>query len=112
MHAATLLAISIYAYAFSAGGQVAPNVASRSVAASATRTLDLRAPVMPGGTPRLTSYAPPIGPFEQEVTSLENRRIEFSERPIIFYGSSSIRRWKSLSEDFTGYPVVNCGFGG
>jgi hypothetical protein len=67
---------------------------------------------MPGDAPPLASYAPPAGPFEQEVTSLENRRIEFSERPIIFYGSSSIRRWKSLSEDFTGYPVVNCGFGG
>jgi lysophospholipase L1-like esterase len=112
MHAATLLAISIYAYAFSAGGQVAPNVASRSVAASATRTLDLRAPVMPGGTPSVASFAPPIGSFEQEVTSLENRRIDSSQRPIIFYGSSSIRRWRTLSEDFTGYPVVNCGFGG
>jgi lysophospholipase L1-like esterase len=67
---------------------------------------------MPGDTPPPASYAPPVGPFEQEVISLENRRIELSARPIIFYGSSSIRRWKSLSEDFIGYPVVNCGFGG
>src|SRR5580704_13065507 len=73
--------------------------------------LHLYAPV-PGGTPPPASYAPPVLPFEQEVTSLENRRIEFSQRPIVFYGSSSIRRWKTLSQDFAGYPVVNCGFGG
>jgi lysophospholipase L1-like esterase len=112
MHAATLLAISIYASAFSAYAQVAPDIASRSPSASATPTLNLRVPAMPGGTPPLASCAPPIGSFEQEVTSLENRRIDSSQRPIIFYGSSSIRRWRTLSEDFTGYPVVNCGFGG
>jgi hypothetical protein len=55
---------------------------------------------------------PSVGPFEEEVRSLENRRIEFSQRPSIFYGSSSIRLWKTLSRDFIGYPVVNCGFGG
>ncbi len=112
MHAASLLAISIYAYAFSADAQVAPEFASRSASASATPTLNLRVPAMPGGTPPVAAYAPPIGSFEQEVTSLENRRIDSSQRPIIFYGSSSIRRWRTLSEDFTGYPVVNCGFGG
>src|SRR5882757_3574101 len=99
MHAITLLAISIYAYAFSADAQVAPDIASGSPSASATPTLNLSGPVMPGDTP-LASYAPPVGPFEQEVISLENRRIELSERPIIFYGSSSIRRWKPLNEDF------------
>src|ERR1700731_3539396 len=112
MHAPTLLAISICAYALSADAQVAPDIASRSASAPATPTLNLRVPVMPGDTPPLASSAPPGGPLEQEVTSLENRPIEFSKRPIIFYGSSSIRRWKSLSEDFNGYPVVNCGFGG
>jgi lysophospholipase L1-like esterase len=110
--AEVLVAISIYAYAFSADAEVVPDIASTSASASATPTLNLRVPVMPGGTPPPASYAPPVGPFEQEVTSLENRRIEFSQRPIIFYGSSSIRRWKTLSEDFVGYPVVNCGFGG
>lgn len=33
-------------------------------------------------------------------------------RPIVFTGSSSIRMWKSLAEDFPGYPVMNRGFGG
>jgi hypothetical protein len=32
--------------------------------------------------------------------------------PIVFYGSSSIRLWKSLQQDFSGYAVINCGFGG
>jgi lysophospholipase L1-like esterase len=110
--AAPLATISIYACTFSADAQVAPEIASRSVSASTTPTLTLRVPVMPGGTPPLASNTPAVGRFEQEVTSLENRRVEFSQSPIIFYGSSSIRRWKTLSQDFVGYPVVNCGFGG
>jgi lysophospholipase L1-like esterase len=110
--AAALAAISIYADAFSADAQVAPEIASTSASASVTSTLTLRVPVMPGGTRPLAPNAPVGGRFEQEVTSLENRRIQFSESPIIFYGSSSIRRWKTLSQDFVGYPVVNCGFGG
>jgi lysophospholipase L1-like esterase len=110
--AEAMAAISIYAYAFSADAQVAPDIASTSASASATSTLNLRVPLMPRGTPPLAPNAPAVGRFEQEVTSLENRRIEFSQPPIIFYGSSSIRRWKTLSQDFAGYPVVNCGFGG
>jgi lysophospholipase L1-like esterase len=110
--AAALVAMSNYAWPFSADAQVSPDIASRSPSVSATPTLNLGTPVMPGDTPPLVAYAPPVGPFEQEVTSLENRRIELPQRPIVFYGSSSIRRWKTLSEDFVGYPVVNCGFGG
>jgi hypothetical protein len=101
--AEALVTISIYANAFTADAQVAQDIASTSASASATLTLNLRVPVMPGGTPPLASHAPSVGPFELEVTSLENRRIEFSQRPIIFYGSSSIRRWKTLSQDFIGY---------
>jgi lysophospholipase L1-like esterase len=100
--AAALASISIYASAFSADAEVAP----------IPLTPPLRAPARTGGTPPLAPNAPAAGRFEQEVTSLENRRIEFSQSPIIFYGSSSIRRWKTLSQDFVGYPVVNCGFGG
>lgn len=32
--------------------------------------------------------------------------------PIVFTGSSSIRMWSSLEEDFPGLPVLNRGFGG
>jgi len=31
---------------------------------------------------------------------------------VLFVGSSSIRMWKTLKEDFPGIPVVNRGFGG
>jgi lysophospholipase L1-like esterase len=34
------------------------------------------------------------------------------KRPIVFTGSSSIRMWRSLAEDFPGLPVLNRGFGG
>jgi lysophospholipase L1-like esterase len=112
MRAATLLAISTYAYAFSGGAQVGPDIASRPASVPAPPTLNLGVPAIPGSPPSLASQASPTGSFEQEVTSLANRRIDSSQRPIIFYGSSSIRRWKTLSEDFTGYQVVNSGFGG
>ncbi len=32
--------------------------------------------------------------------------------PVLFVGSSSIRMWTSLAEDFPGLPVLNRGFGG
>jgi len=32
--------------------------------------------------------------------------------PILFYGSSSIRLWKTLAEDMDYFPVLNRGFGG
>ncbi len=32
--------------------------------------------------------------------------------PIVFTGSSSIRMWKTLADDFPGLPVMNRGFGG
>jgi lysophospholipase L1-like esterase len=52
--------------------------------------------------------------FESEISAMES---SFSLQkppgsPVVFYGSSSIRLWKSLKEDFSGYPVLNCGFGG
>ncbi|MBX0292841.1 hypothetical protein K3G63_20525 [Hymenobacter sp. HSC-4F20] len=34
------------------------------------------------------------------------------KRPILFYGSSSIRKWETLTPDFAGRPVLNRGFGG
>ena len=53
-------------------------------------------------------------PFESEVSTLESRLsgTQSSTNPIIFYGSSSFRLWKSMQQDFPGYPILNCGFGG
>jgi len=99
-----LLAISISVNAFTADAQVVPNVAFLS----ATPNLNLRLKAIPDGTSPLASPAPFVHPLGQQVASLENRPIEFSQQPIVFYGSSSIRRWKTLSQDFIGYPVVNC----
>jgi lysophospholipase L1-like esterase len=50
--------------------------------------------------------------FDLEVKKLELRLAGAPQKPIIFYGSSSIRLWSSLQKDFPTYPVVNCGFGG
>ncbi len=57
---------------------------------------------------------PPPNPFESEVSALEAKLSQspISSSPVVFYGSSSIRLWKSLQQDFSGYAVLNCGFGG
>lgn len=34
------------------------------------------------------------------------------QRPVVFTGSSSIRLWQTLAEDFPGVPTLNRGFGG
>src|SRR5208283_1649728 len=84
--AEALVAISIYANAFAADAQVAPDIASTSASSSATPTLNLRVPVMPGGTPPLAPHAPSVGPFEQESPhsktaelSFRNGRLSFTE---------------------------------
>jgi lysophospholipase L1-like esterase len=69
----------------------------------------------PDPTPLVVSPSPvPANPFESEVTSLEAKLSQspISSSPVVFYGSSSIRLWKSLQQDFSGYAVLNCGFGG
>jgi lysophospholipase L1-like esterase len=52
--------------------------------------------------------------YEAEVQNLE--RLQASNPLpagcILFYGSSSIRLWTTLEQDFPGLPVVNRGFGG
>jgi lysophospholipase L1-like esterase len=56
----------------------------------------------------------PANPFESEITSLQAKLSQspIASSPVVFYGSSSIRLWKSLQQDFSGYAVMNCGFGG
>lgn len=52
--------------------------------------------------------------YESEVKHLEQHHACHPPRPgsVAFYGSSSIRLWTTLAEDFSGLPVVNLGFGG
>ncbi len=59
--------------------------------------------------------AEPANPrWEKPITAIEAR--EAATPPpaggILFTGSSSIRMWSSLAEDFPGKPVINRGFGG
>ncbi len=52
--------------------------------------------------------------FEQEIMAFE--KADATEMPakgsILFVGSSSIRMWSTLKEDFAPMPVINRGFGG
>jgi lysophospholipase L1-like esterase len=50
--------------------------------------------------------------FENEIERLEANIFDPPPGPIVFYGSSSFRLWKSLEQDFRSYEVLNCGFGG
>jgi lysophospholipase L1-like esterase len=52
--------------------------------------------------------------YEAEVADLERRWRQSPPVPgsVVFYGSSSIRLWETLADDFPDLPVVNAGFGG
>ncbi|HEX9512054.1 MAG TPA: GDSL-type esterase/lipase family protein [Puia sp.] len=51
--------------------------------------------------------------YENEVQRLEKEKEALKFEPkMIFYGSSSIRLWESLDQDFSAYQPVNLGFGG
>ena len=51
--------------------------------------------------------------YENEVQRLEKEKGQLTYDPkLLFYGSSSIRLWDSLNEDFSPYQPVNLGFGG
>jgi lysophospholipase L1-like esterase len=51
--------------------------------------------------------------WEKEVSKIEARyKGNYPQDVIVFYGSSSIRKWKTLEEDMMPLSVVNHGFGG
>jgi hypothetical protein len=56
----------------------------------------------------------PVSKWESEISDFE--RADKTNPPpthgILFVGSSSIRKWTTLSRDFPGLPVFNRGFGG
>jgi len=56
----------------------------------------------------------PSLPFEPEIVHFEEMDAKNPPVPggIVFVGSSSIRRWTTLQEDFPGRNVLNRGFGG
>ena len=58
--------------------------------------------------------APTSQPYEKEIKAFEaaDRKQMPAPGGVLFVGSSSIRLWKSLEQDFPGVPVINRGFGG
>ena len=56
----------------------------------------------------------PTNRWEAEIRNFEesDRRNPPAEGAVLFVGSSSIRLWESLAEDFPGVKVINRGFGG
>ncbi len=51
--------------------------------------------------------------YEEEVRQLIEKRDSLSYAPqTVFYGSSSIRLWETMPEDFAPFLPVNLGFGG
>ncbi len=61
-------------------------------------------------TPEFTTPRPNPERFRNQITEFENVPAETGG--IVFTGSSSIRLWSTLKEDFSGLPVINRGFGG
>lgn len=52
--------------------------------------------------------------WEQDIVAFEQQDAVVRRMPggIVFVGSSSIRLWESLHDDFPGVPIINRGFGG
>lgn len=50
--------------------------------------------------------------FEGNVKLLERRRVGTKENPVVFYGSSSLRLWETIEQDFPGHDILNLAFGG
>ncbi|WP_428329702.1 SGNH/GDSL hydrolase family protein [Mucilaginibacter sp.] len=51
--------------------------------------------------------------YEEEIVHLEKERAALTYTPdTLFYGSSSIRQWTTLADDFKNLSTVNLGFGG
>jgi lysophospholipase L1-like esterase len=61
-----------------------------------------------------TTQLPANAPFAAEITAFEAADKKNPPPPggVLFIGSSSIRFWKTLAQDFPELPVINRGFGG
>ena len=53
-------------------------------------------------------------PFEKEILAFEKSDAQHAppKDAVLFIGSSSIQKWKTLADDFPGVAVINRGFGG
>jgi hypothetical protein len=57
---------------------------------------------------------PEVKAWENDIKNFEelDKSIMYSDKSILFVGSSSIRLWSSLEKDMAPYPVIQRGFGG
>jgi lysophospholipase L1-like esterase len=62
----------------------------------------------------VAAQTPPANQWEAEIRKFEEAdRVQPPPRgAVLFVGSSSVRLWQSLAEDFPGVKVINRGFGG
>lgn len=83
----------------------------------------VREPADGGGNaapaPAPASTAPTLDPVSSPEWTTDMARFAAEDaatpppaRPIVFTGSSSVRLWETLAQDFPGKPVLNRGFGG
>ena len=84
-------------------GQISPS--------DSEKVVFLRDTVVQNSLPKKTLD---LSRFESEIKNMEegNREFPKPKGAVLFTGSSSIRFWKTLSEDFSPIPVINSGFGG
>ncbi|BCM92608.1 hypothetical protein IAD21_04490 [Abditibacteriota bacterium] len=76
---------------------------------------DGEAPALPTAAQwALLPVAAPVLPFESDIEAFEAADLKNppAKGGIVFVGSSSIRRWETLAQDFPGLNVFNRGFGG
>jgi hypothetical protein len=57
---------------------------------------------------------PEVRAWENDIKSFEqlDKSLSYSDKSVLFAGSSSIRLWSSLEKDMAPYPVIQRGFGG
>jgi hypothetical protein len=57
---------------------------------------------------------PEVKAWEPEIQKFEklDKTVQYPDDAILFAGSSSIRRWETLTEDMAPYNVIQRGYGG
>ena len=71
------------------------------------------------GTPSTATPTPPLDPVSAPEWTVDMARFQAEDaanpppaHPYVFTGSSSVRMWRTLADDFPGKPILNRGFGG
>ncbi|HEX8914533.1 MAG TPA: SGNH/GDSL hydrolase family protein [Humisphaera sp.] len=106
---AVLSSASVAAFAAMPSGKAETAVSPDTVA--------MKPAARPATKPTTAPTTKPVSagiPFEKEILAFEaaDRTAPPVGGGIVFYGSSSIRLWRTLKDDFPGMTCVNRGFGG